>query len=227
MSKVTIKLTTNYFEKQAWDQGLYACGLDEVGRGCLAGPVVVGAAIIPINANYKLLKDSKVLTADERTTAFNWINAHCWWTVAIASHRIVDSINIYQTTLLHMKKAYQQLIEQAPIPLEKIKFVLVDAMPLEIHANYSHQNLECFHFNKGEQYSTSIAAASIVAKVTRDRIMDEMAPYFPAFGFGAHKGYATQQHVDALKNQGATVIHRLSFLSNIGKEKPEQQETLF
>jgi len=227
MTKVTIKLTKNYFEKQAWDQGLYACGLDEVGRGCLAGPVVVGAAIIPINASYKLLKDSKEMTAGERATAFNWINKNCWWTVATASHRIVDSINIYQTTLLHMKKAYQQLIEQVPMPLEKIKFVLTDAMPLEVHANYGHQDLECYHFYKGERYSTSIAAASIVAKVTRDRIMEQMSSYLPAFGFGEHKGYATQQHVDAIKSHGATVIHRLSFLSNIEKEKPEQQEMLF
>lgn len=227
MSKITTKITKNYFENAAWAADMLVCGIDEVGRGCLAGPVVTGAAIIQQGKSHPLLKDSKALTAQQRNEAFTWINEHCWWSVALANNRIVDSINIYQTTLLHMKKAYQQLIEQIPFAKTTIKYLVTDAMPLEITGHYGHEKLECYHFNKGETLSTSIAAASIVAKVTRDRIIDEMSQYFPTFGFSEHKGYATQQHCDALKKLGPSAIHRLSFLSFLEQEKQETQSSLF
>ena len=227
MSTVVTNITKNYFEHKAWSHNRYVCGLDEVGRGCLAGPVVASAAILPFNAHHPLLKDSKVLSTHQRNEAFAWINKHCWWTVALASHRIVDNINIYQTTLQCMKKAYRQLVEQAPLQLEHVQYVVTDAMPLNIIGAYSHEKLEYYHFTKGEQFSTSIAAASIVAKVTRDRIMENMSAYFPAFCFAEHKGYATKAHIDTLKALGPSSVHRLSFLSNVTQENNEKQGTLF
>lgn len=227
------KFLKNFFEKNAWAEGLYTCGIDEVGRGCLAGPVVVGAAIIPQNASYHLLRDSKLMSEEERLQAFKWINKNCHWSIGIAGHRIVDERNIYQATLYAMRKAYLQLIETLPFPLEKLKYVLIDAMPLSFDQTHGHKGLEFHHFNYGERLSTSIAAASIVAKVTRDRIMEELDPRFPGFAFGQHKGYATKQHIAALLEQGPSIIHRISFIDEIQKRDKKnthdngQQESLF
>ena len=223
-----IKISKNFFEKAAWTDNLYACGLDEVGRGCLAGPLVTGAVILPPKTSYRLLKDSKILTEAERNTAYAWITKHCFWSVGIVSPQTIDTINIYQATLYAMKKAYLQLIEQMPISLESLKFVLIDAMPLTLPATARHAALELHHFNYGERFSASIAAASIVAKVTRDRLMEKIATSFPAFGFEQHKGYATKQHIDALLEHGATLIHRQSFISKI-KTNPQKlmQQNLF
>ena len=228
MSQVKIKILKNHFEKISWDQGLYTCGLDEVGRGCLAGPLVVAAVIIPQHTNYRLLKDSKILTAEERNQAFAWITKNCLWSIGMVSHRMIDTINIYRATLYAMKKAYLGLIETLPFPRERLKYVVIDAMPLELDKVYGHQELEFYHFNKGESLSSSIAAASIVAKVTRDNIMSQLiGPHFPAFGFDQHKGYATKQHISVLLEQGPTIIHRSSFIDGITANKeidqPEQQ----
>lgn len=224
------KITKNFFEKKAWEQGHYTCGLDEVGRGCLAGPLVVGAVVIPPYTNYRLLKDSKVLTAEERLKAFAWIDKHCSWSIAFANHKVIDSINIYQATLYAMRRAYLQLLEKLPFPVEKLKYVLIDAMPLSLDASFTHSALEYYHFPHGERLSASIAAASIVAKVMRDQLMEVMAQYFPVFGFEQHKGYATQQHISALLSQGPTIIHRHSFIQNIKSEADIQealQQSLF
>lgn len=225
-----IRINKNFFETRAWEQGLYTCGLDEVGRGCLAGPLVVGAVILPHNTTYRLLKDSKVMDEAEREKAFAWIDKHCTWSVSIASHRIIDTINIYQATLFAMKKAYLQILEKTPFPIQKLKYVLIDAMPLNLDAIYGHEGLEFHHFNYGERFSTSIAAASIVAKVTRDRLMEKIGTHFPAFAFEQHKGYATKQHIDALLANGPTIIHRTSFISEIKTEEDAEkilQQSLF
>lgn len=216
MTQLKIKILKNHFEKKSWAEGFYTCGLDEVGRGCLAGPLVVAAVIIPPNTSYRLLKDSKILSQDERNKAFDWITKHCSWSVGIVSHRMIDSINIYQATLYAMKKAYLGLMETLPFPREQLKYVVIDAMPLDLDEMYGHKDLEFYHFNKGESLSSSIAAASIVAKVTRDNLMSQLiGPHFPAFGFDQHKGYATKQHIAALLEQGPTIIHRSSFIGGI------------
>ncbi len=119
-----------------------------------------------------------------------------------------------------------QLIETLQLSREKIKYVLVDAMPLSIAQSYMHKGLECYHFPKGERLSCSIAAASIVAKVTRDRLMQSIINgYFPAFGFDHHKGYATKQHITALQTQGASVIHRTTFIGAIRTNFDEQKDS--
>lgn len=224
------KITKNFYEKKAWAEGLSVCGLDEVGRGCLAGPLVVGAVILPPSTTYHLLKDSKILTEEERLKAFAWINQHCTWAIACASHNTIDTINIYQATLYAMKRAYLNIIEKMPLPIEKLKYVLIDAMPLNLDKAMGHEALEFHHFNYGERFSNSIAAASIVAKVTRDQLMGKLSPHFPGFGFESHKGYATKQHITALLAHGATLIHRHSFIGKIKTEadiKQTLQQSLF
>jgi ribonuclease HII len=226
MTLVKTRIFKNSFEKKAWEQQQLACGLDEVGRGCIAGPLVVAAVILPPNTTYALLKDSKVMTAQEREKAFVWIKEHCQWSYACASNRIIDSRNIYQATLFAMRKAYLQLIETIPYPIEKLKYVLIDAMPLEFDALHGHEGLEFYHFPKGERHSASIAAASIVAKVIRDQLMREMGQSFPPFAFDVHKGYATKLHQDAFAAHGPSIVHRITFTdhwTNIKNDVPEQQ----
>lgn len=226
MTLIKTRILKNSFEKKAWEQQLLVCGLDEVGRGCIAGPVVVAAVILPPNTTYASLKDSKIMTATEREKAFVWIKQHCHWSYACASNRIIDNRNIYQATLFAMRKAYLQLIETMPSPIETLKYVLIDAMPLEFDASYGHQDLEFYHFPKGETLSASIAAASIVAKVIRDELMRKMGQSFPAFAFDIHKGYATKLHQDAYTSQGPSIVHRITFTDHwttTPNTKSEQQ----
>ncbi|MBS1988065.1 ribonuclease HII [Candidatus Dependentiae bacterium] len=229
MKRKNISFPLNYFEKKAWNDQLYVCGIDEVGRGCLAGPVVVAAVIIPLNKSYHLLKDSKLMSHDERELAYKWITKHCTYSIAIACHKTVDQHNIYQTTLRTMKKAYISLIEKLPFAFKQLKYVVVDAMPLVIEKSYTHTDLEVHHFNYGESISHSIAAASIIAKVTRDRLLEKIDCLFPAYSFGKHKGYATKVHIQALEQHGPSLLHRISFLSNFGKKESDDnhQQSLF
>ncbi|MFA6262945.1 MAG: ribonuclease HII [Candidatus Babeliales bacterium] len=230
MVQPTIKLTKNFFEKKAWAEDHFVCGIDEVGRGCLAGPLVVGAAIVPPHTTYRLLKDSKVLSESQRNEAYSWITTHCTWAISYASPDVIDTINIYQATLFAMKKAYLNLIPQLPFPHEKLRTVLVDAMPLNLSSVAHHPELEVFHFNYGERFSSSIAAASIVAKVTRDRLMEKLHHSFPAFDLCHNKGYATKHHLTALLAHGPSIIHRSSFVSNIlaaAQSEKASQQTLF
>jgi ribonuclease HII len=218
----------NFYENLAWQKSLYCCGIDEVGRGCLAGPLVTAAAILPINTDYKLLKDSKVLTEAQRNKAFEWIQKNCFYSVAISSHKKIDTVNIYQATLQTMKKSLLQLMHTLPFNAEKLKYVLIDAMPLRLDPIFCHKDLEFAHFNYGETISSSIAAASIVAKVTRDRLMERIANNFPSFNFEEHKGYGTKKHQEILNKNGATILHRRSFLGSVLKRgEGEKQGNLF
>ncbi len=206
------KILKHQYEKQAWEAGEFACGIDEVGRGCLAGPVVVSAVILPINTTYRLLKDSKELSPEERVTAARWIRKNAIVATAIVNHRIIDRYNIYQATMRCMKRAFLNVYTQFPHNPTKLKYLLVDAMPLTFSPHMHHEMLEIYHFPFGETYSKSIAAASIIAKVTRDELMCRMASSFPNFGFERHKGYATPTHQEALRAHGKSFIHRERFL---------------
>lgn len=220
----------NFFEKTAWEKGLRLCGMDEVGRGCLAGPVVVASCILPCEANYPLLKDSKILTEAEREKAFGWISKHCFYSTSVISPHIIDKVNIYQATILGMHKAFMQLLEILPFESHLLKFLVVDAVPLVFDKNHLPKGIEIYSFPKGETYSTSIAAASIVAKVARDRLMGKVAKVMPQFKFENHKGYGTKAHLDELKSCGASILHRTSFLSNFNKgnsDDVKQQQALF
>ena len=227
--KLKDNFSKNYFEKKAWQIFFNVCGIDEVGRGCLAGPLVTAAVVLPQNAECDFLKDSKVLTEQQREIAYSWIIKNCFYSVAILSNRQIDRLNIYKSTLLCMKKSLLQLLQIVPFNLQKLKYVLVDAMPLSLSSLDCYNHLEINFFDKGESKSSSIAAASIVAKVTRDRLMKKLNNIFPKFDFGEHKGYGTVDHLSVLNKYDLTILHRLSFLSKIMQKEKEckQQISIF
>ncbi len=201
----------NQHEKAAWQSGSLVCGIDEVGRGCLAGPVVTAAAILPPGKTHPLLKDSKLMTLKERLKAAIWIKKHCWYGYGIIHNRAIDRVNIYQATLLAMKKALLNALSRAP---EAPSAVLVDAMPLKL-LDTPYGQIPVYSFCKGETLSSSIAAASILAKVKRDTMMDRFERVFPGYALGQHKGYSTQTHQKAVRALKPSIIHRQSFLSKI------------
>lgn len=198
----------NFYEKHAWSAGSVVCGVDEVGRGCLAGPVVTAAAILYPNSKSSLIKDSKELSETELLKAYSWILQNGWFSLGIQSPQDIDTYNIAGASLRAMRQAVLNLFStQIQLP----SVVLVDAMPLSLK-NTAYEHIEVQHFIKGERHSMSIAAASIVAKVNRDRMMRVYDKLFPAFKFASHKGYATKIHQNALLETGYSIIHRRSFL---------------
>jgi len=201
----------NTFELNAWTNNSFVVGIDEVGRGCLAGPLVTAAVILPMHTTYPLLKDSKIMTPQDRQKAFKWIKKRCWYGISIVHNRIIDKHNIWQTTLIAMKKALINVIEISAVTPSAI---LIDAMPLDTSDTHLH-NIPVHRFYYGEKKSTSIAAASIVAKVTRDALMESFDAIIPGYKLAENKGYATVSHRNALKQQDHSIIHRMSFLKKI------------
>ncbi len=198
----------DFYEKQAWHQNSTVLGIDEVGRGCLAGPVVAAAVIMPPFKKNNLIKDSKLLDHQELNKAYTWITKHCWYGVGIVHHRLIDRINIYQASLQAMSRAMSQLLTSCPSQPEVI---LVDAMPLQV-SGFSGNVISFIH---GEKKSSSIAAASIIAKVTRDRLMETMDLAIPGYDLKDHKGYSTKKHKLLLDTAGPSFIHRISFIDHI------------
>ncbi|MFP7477659.1 ribonuclease HII [Terribacillus saccharophilus] len=188
------------FENTCYAKGKqYIAGIDEAGRGPLAGPVVAAAVILPRDAYIAGLNDSKQLSEAKREALYDQILDICIaYGVGIVSSQRIDEVNIYQAAKLAMLEAVDKLECQPD-------HVLVDAMPLS--------ELSCTHESliKGDQRSVSIAAASIIAKVTRDRMMKEADSAYPGYGFKDNMGYGTKQHLEALREQGITPLHRLSF----------------
>lgn len=204
----TIQVSKNFYEKSLWQQKKFVVGIDEVGRGCLAGPLVTAAVILPIHKTSRLLQDSKILTEQERLRAYQWITTHCWYQVGMVHHRIIDTHNIWQATLLAMKRALINLLPHIP---QQPGAILVDAMPLKLD-DMGIAHIPVYYFPKGESCSSSIAAASIVAKVTRDALMKKYDFLFPGYQFEKHKGYATKLHNDCIQRERYVIIHRTSFL---------------
>jgi ribonuclease HII len=175
-------------------------GVDEAGRGPLAGPVVAAAVTIPPGVVIRGLDDSKKLTPARREELFDDIAASgALCTVGIIDNYTIDKVNILKASLMAMRKAVASL-EQQP------DFVLVDG-------NYTIPNLDIpqFALAGGDAICASIAAASIIAKVTRDRIMDKYQELYPEFSFSCHRGYPTRKHIEELREYGPTDIHRRSF----------------
>lgn len=209
-TRITAKFNKNFFEQQFWAKNELICGIDEVGRGCLAGPVVTAAVILPLGKTSRLLNDSKLMTKEEREKAFKWIEEHCRSSIGIINHRLVDTHNIYQASLMAMKKAVINLLANTPILPGAI---VVDAMPLRL-INTAYEDIPVYHFYYGEKLSSSIAAASIVAKVTRDALMRNLELSLPGYRFAQHKGYATPLHRQSLLEMAThSLIHRETFLT--------------
>jgi len=209
------------FEKKAWKKNLYVCGIDEVGRGSLCGPLVVAAAILPQTAHHTLLKDSKVLVEEERNKAYEWIITHCFFSIVFVDVRTIEKKNIYQATRFAMKKAFLQLLEIIPFNQNKIKYLISDAVPLSIPIYYKHKTLELYNPTHAESISSTVAAASIIAKVTRDNFMKQLDRFFPKFIFAQHKGYGTKIHKEAILQHGISIVHRQSFVQSITMKKGE------
>jgi ribonuclease HII len=175
------------------------CGVDEVGRGCLAGPVVAGAVVLHPDRHIARLSDSKTVPAAEREELFEQITARALaWSVAEASPGEIDTINIHQASLQAMRRAVMAL---APLP----DLVLVDAFRIP---DLLMAQRGVVH---GDQRCSAIAAASIVAKVTRDRQMRQLHAQDARYGFDRHKGYATADHLAAVRQFGYSNVHRRSF----------------
>jgi ribonuclease HII len=188
------------FEQALWQQGFQSiAGVDEAGRGPLAGPVVAAAVIFPKDCIIDGVNDSKKLSAQRRDLLFDQIHAQALAVgVGLVDHMEIDRINILQATMLAMKSALEQL--SAPPD-----YVLVDG-------NYfSHKAYQFKTIIEGDAKSFTIAAASIIAKVTRDRLMLELDAHYPEYGFAKHKGYGTKQHLDAIRQYGLCEIHRRTF----------------
>ena len=224
------KFKKDFFEKRAWSENRLIIGVDEVGRGCLAGPVVAGAVILKWKRSPTLLKDSKILTPEQRERSFSWIGKHSWAAVGIVNNQLIDQLNIYHATLLAMRRAVLNVLAICPHrPTE----LIIDAMPLNL-ADTIHKDITVHHFPFGEEQSSSIAAASIHAKVMRDRLMAKMDAVFPGYRLGKHKGYTTPEHKQLIREHGRSVMPRLRFLRGAGllDEQPsnneyENQHTLF
>lgn len=187
------------YEKELYNQGIeYIAGTDEAGRGPLAGPVVAAAVILPKGLIITGVNDSKQLTEKKREELFDIINEKALAIgISFIDNNKIDEINILEASRLAMMEAIKQL---------KIKpqYVLSDAMKMNIDAPVKP-------IIKGDALSESIAAASIIAKVMRDRFMDEMDLKYPNYGFKKHKGYPTKDHIEAIKKYGITPIHRKTF----------------
>ncbi len=188
-------------ENSLYEEGYQAiCGVDEAGRGPLAGPVCAAAVILPKGLVLPGLNDSKKLTDKKRRELFPIIKEQAIaYGIGLASHEEIDEINILRATYLAMERAIAQLEGKAD-------FALIDGNRAKDFG------LPVKTVIKGDSLSASIAAASVLAKVTRDDIMLEMAEKYPEYGFEVHKGYGTKAHYEALREHGHCEIHRLSFL---------------
>lgn len=195
-------------EDELFEKGYqFVCGVDEAGRGPLAGPVCAAAVILPPHLNIEGLNDSKKLTDKRRRELMPVIKEQAIaYGIGFASHQEIDRVNILQATFLAMERAIAQLEGKA-------EFALIDGN------REKDFGLPVKTVVKGDSLSASIAAASILAKVTRDDLMEQLADTYPGYGFEVHKGYGTKAHYDALRELGPSPVHRMSFLKKFYGEK--------
>jgi ribonuclease HII len=197
------------YEIPLWNQGyVHIAGVDEVGRGCLFGDVVAAAVILPQGLKMEGIQDSKKLSASKREQLFVEIQQHALAIgIGISSVDLIEEINIKQASRLAMKQAVDQLSITPD-------FILIDAEQLDM----ALPQMSLIH---GDRLSQSIAAASIIAKVTRDHMCVEWDRQYPEYGIATHKGYATQDHRKHILTYGETKMHRKLFLRNLLAKKTE------
>jgi ribonuclease HII len=205
----------DHYERQLRDRGIAAvAGVDEAGRGALAGPLVAAAVILPDGFDLDGVEDSKLLTPNQRSEAFGRITeAAVAWSACKAMPARIDRAGLHRTNMSLLRRALHKL-DVSP------DFVLCDGFPLK------RLPMPSVGVRKGDVVSASIAAASIVAKVTRDRIMDRYHRRFPDYGFRTNKGYGTEAHWEALWRLGPTPIHRRSFNHVLHPLSPEEYRRL-
>ena len=191
-------------EDKLYTKGLnYICGIDEAGRGPLAGPVVVASVILPKDSMIEGVNDSKKISEKKREKVYEQIidEAICYG-VGIIDQKEIDTINILNATKKGLTKSLQELTIKPDL-------ILVDAL-----TNIDTLGIPYQSIIKGDAKSYSIAAASIIAKVTRDRIMRQWDEIYPEYGFAGHKGYGTAKHIQAIKENGICILHRKTFVKN-------------
>ena len=189
------------YENELYDKGIsYIGGVDEVGRGPLIGPVVAACCVLPKDFYLEGLNDSKKLSEKKRNIFFDYIKEHAvCYGIGIISPEVIDEVNIYEATKLAMYDAIRQVREKV-----NLEHVLVDAMPLSL-------DIDVTPIIKGDAKSASIAAASVLAKVTRDRMMIELDSKYPMYGFKSHKGYPTKKHLEAIAKYGLIDGYRKTY----------------
>ena len=194
-------------EEKLYEEGsTFICGIDEAGRGPLAGPVVVSAVIMPKDSMIEGVNDSKKVSEKKREKLYDEITSSAIaWGVGIIDQKEIDEINILQAT----KKALTMAVQSLEV---KPDLILVDALRDIDTLGIPYQSII-----KGDAKCYSIAAASIIAKVTRDRIMRQWDEIYPQYGFEKHKGYGTAAHIAAIKEYGPCVLHRKTFIKNFTK----------
>lgn len=202
-------------EKTLYADGIrYIAGIDEVGRGPLAGPVVAAAVILPKKFNILGVDDSKKLTEKKRDALYDVIIKHAIaYSIGVVDNYIIDEINILEATKLAMKKAIEGL-ETKP------EYILIDALTLK------DVPIPQRGIIKGDSISVSIAAASIIAKVTRDRMMVEFHDRFPQYAFDQNKGYGTKAHYEGIQCYGPCLIHRQTFLKKMYDDSEDVNEQI-
>ncbi len=190
------KVCSNEYEHECWKNNKYVLGIDEAGRGPLAGPLVVAGVVFEVGYENPLIYDSKAISEKKRDELFEIIKEDAlYYEIKMVSEAEIDQYNIYRAD----QRAMLEIAEDLPCD-----FVITDAMPLDI-------DKEMVSLVKGDQKSISVAAGSILAKVTRDRIMKYYDEIYPVYGFAKNKGYPTKMHLQAIEEYGITPIHRRSF----------------
>lgn len=194
-------------EKKLYDNNIkYICGIDEAGRGPLAGPVVVGAVILPENSFIEGINDSKKISEKKRERLYEQIvNEAIAYSVGIVDQKKIDEINILNATKLGVKIAIDGL-------KQKPNIIMIDALN-----NLDTSGIPYISIIKGDAKNYCISAASIIAKVTRDRIMRQWDEIYPVYGFAKHKGYGTAEHIKQIKENGPCMLHRKTFIKNFYK----------
>lgn len=188
-------------EKELYDKGIEKiCGIDEAGRGPLVGPVVVAGVIMPKDSMIEGVNDSKKVSEKKRELLYDVIiNEAISYSISVIGHDVIDDINILNATKLGVENLVKELDVRPDL-------ILVDAL-----TGIDTDGIEYTPIVKGDTKSYNIAAASILAKVTRDRIMRQWDEIYPQYGFSTHKGYGTKKHIEAIKEHGLCPIHRKSF----------------
>lgn len=189
------------YENELYEKGIkYIGGVDEVGRGPLIGPVVTACVVLPKDFVLEGLTDSKKLSEKKRNTYYEYIKEHAIaCEVGMCSPEEIDEFNIYKATQIAMKRAIDKVREKI-----KLEHVLIDAMPLDL-------DIDSTSIIKGDAKSISIAAASVIAKVTRDNMMYELDKKYPMYGFASHKGYPTKKHIEAINKYGLIDGYRKTY----------------
>ena len=202
MTKEELKSIDNYkYERELKEKGInFIAGVDEVGRGPLVGPVVAACVVLPDDFNLDGLTDSKKLSEKKRDYFFEEVKRQALGVgIGIIDEKKIDEVNIYEATKLAMKEAINDCLKNC-----RIEHILIDAMPLEL-------DIPTTSIIKGDLKSITISAASVIAKVTRDRMLDELDEKFPMYDFKKNKGYPTKKHLAAIEEFGIIDEHRRSY----------------